>query len=60
MAQSAASSIERHELVCAQRWSAAISTMKEIKSILAYGGTLLIACLLGLIAFLATHPVPHA
>lgn len=59
MAQAATSAIERHEEVCAQRWGSAMSTMKDIKTILAYGTASLLAGMAGLIAFLATHTIVH-
>ena len=58
MAQAAHSAIMTHEQVCAQRWASTMSTMKDIKAILAWGITGLIGSMGGLIAWLATHP-PH-
>lgn len=59
IASQAMNAIVTHEKVCAQRWQSAMDSMSDIKKILAYGGALLIACLLGLIGFLATHTIVH-
>ena len=59
MAQAAANKVQAHEDKCEVRWQDAMATMREIKSILAYGTAGLITAMLGLIGFLATHPLPH-
>lgn len=46
MARNAANQINTHELVCAERWRATMQTMKEIKAILAYGGSVAILVML--------------
>lgn len=46
MARAAASKIDAHELVCAQRWASTMQTMKEIKAILAWGGATVILVML--------------
>lgn len=46
MAAAAKNAIATHELVCAQRWASTMQTMKEIKAILAYGGSVAILVML--------------
>lgn len=53
MARDAQAAIDAHTQECAIQWRNTAGTLKEIKGILAYGGVLLISCLLGLIYFLA-------
>lgn len=56
MATAAQNAIASHERVCEQRWAATMSTMRDIKGILAWGGGALFSAMLGLIGILATHP----
>lgn len=56
MAQAALSKMDTHERVCAERWGSAMTTMKDIKRIIAWAATGLIGSMGGLIAWLATHP----
>jgi hypothetical protein len=58
MAQAATNKIESHERECAIRWSGTMTSMNEIKKILAWGLGLVLTSMIGLIGFLATHP-PH-
>ena len=55
-ADEAMEAINTHEKVCAIRWKTAMDTMGEIKRILAWATVSLLSCMIGLIAFLATHP----
>lgn len=59
MAQAAINQIQSHEKQCALRWGGTMQTMGEIKRILAWGTVSLIGSMGALIAFLATHPLPH-
>lgn len=59
MAHDACNMVLTHEKECAIRWKSATDTMKEIKAILAYGTVALLAAMLGLIGFLATHTIVH-
>lgn len=59
MAQAAQHQIQSHEDQCALRWSSTMTTMAEIKRILAWGTVSLIAAMAGLISFLATHQITH-
>lgn len=59
MAQAALSKIQSHEDGCEIRWTGTMSTLKEIKTILAWGMSLIIVTGIGLIGYLWTHPPPH-
>ena len=60
MASEAMDAITSHEKVCTVRWQGAMSTMADIKRILAYGTAGIISCMLALlIGFLATHTIVH-
>ena len=56
MAKDAIARISAHEDVCAQRWQSAMTTMGEIKRIMAWGIGGVISTMGGLIVWLATHP----
>lgn len=56
MAQAAQNQISSHERECAIFRAASTITLKEIKSILAWGITALIGAMGTLIWYLATHP----
>jgi hypothetical protein len=58
MAQAAQNQIQSHERECAIRWAGTMTSMGEIKRILAAGLGLVLTGMLALIGFLATHP-PH-
>ena len=46
MARDARAAVASHEAVCAARWASTMQTMKEIKAILAYGGSVAIIVML--------------
>lgn len=59
MAQAALSKIQSHEAGCEIRWTGTMSTLKEIKAILAWGLCTLSVTGIGLVGYLWTHPPPH-
>lgn len=56
MARDASAAILSHEQVCALRWKTTMSTMNDIKRIIAYATTGLIGSMGALIFYLWQHP----
>jgi cell division protein FtsL len=56
MARNATAAILTHEQVCAERWRSTMETMGDIKKVIVWGISSLVASMAFLIVYLWQHP----